>query len=104
MCSETVGQVLDGLHSGITALLDDVGRPEAPGQRLAVGVPAHGNDPFRTQLPSGQHTEQTDCAVADDGDGPAWPCLGGHRCEPARAEHVGGCEQRRDQVVVGLLR
>ena len=45
---------------------------------------------------------QADRAVADDGDGLARAGLGGDGGEPAGAQHVGGGQQRRDQVGVGL--
>ena len=43
-----------------------------------------------------------DRAVADDRDRLAGPGLGGDGGEPAGAEHVGGGQQRGDQVGVGL--
>ena len=47
---------------------------------------------------------QADRAVTDDRDGLAGAGLGGDGGEPAGAEHVGGGQQRRDQVGVGLPR
>ena len=51
----------------------------------------------------GQHGEQPDRAVADDGDGLAGPDLGGDGGEPAGAQHVGGGQQARDRSSVGNL-
>ena len=56
------------------------------------------------ELPGGQHAEQPDRAVADHGDGLARAGLGGDGGEPAGAEHVGGGQQVRHQVVGGNLR
>jgi hypothetical protein len=61
-------------------------------------VAAHRNDPFGAELPRGQHAEKPDRAVADHGDGPTGPRLGGDRGEPAGAEHVGGGQQARDHA------
>jgi hypothetical protein len=47
---------------------------------------------------------QANRAVTDHSDGLARPGVGGHGTEPPRAEHVGGREQARDQVVGGDVR
>jgi hypothetical protein len=60
---------------------------------------AHGDDPLGAELAGGQHGQQPDRAVPHDRDGLVWAGLGGHRSEPARAEHIGGGQQARDQVV-----
>jgi hypothetical protein len=62
-------------------------------------VPAEGDDPLGAQLPGGQDAQQSDGAVADDSHRLARSGLGGDGGEPAGAEHVGGREQTRDQVV-----
>ena len=46
--------------------------------------------------------KQTDRAVTDDRDGLSGAGLGGVGGEPAGAQHVGGGQQRRDEVVVRL--
>ena len=83
----------------VAALGDDVGGAELQGELLARLVAAHRDDPLGAQLLGGQDAEQADRAVADDGDGLAGPHLGGDGAEPAGAQHVGGGEQARDQVV-----
>ena len=83
--------------------VDDVGGAELAGELLAGLVAAHRDDPLRAELLGGQHREQTDRAVADDGDGLARAGLGGDGAEPAGAQHVGGGQQARDQVVGGQL-
>jgi hypothetical protein len=62
-------------------------------------VAAHGDDPLGAEVPGGQDGEQSDRAVADHGDGLARAGLGGHRAEPTGAQHVGGREETRDQLV-----
>ena len=52
----------------------------------------------------GQHPEQPDRAVADHGDGLARPGLGGDSGEPTGAEHVGGGQEVRHQILGGNLR
>ena len=86
----------------VAALLDDVGRAELAGQRLPVGVATDRDDPLGAELLGGQDAEQPDRAVTDDRDGLAGAGLGGDGGEPAGAEDVGGRQQRRDQVGVGL--
>ena len=102
MRAEPAGELLDLRDAVVAAFLDDVGGAELAGERLAVGVAGHGDDPLGAQLLGGEHAEQPDRAVADDGDGLARAGLGGDGGEPAGAEHVGGGQQRRDQVGVGL--
>jgi hypothetical protein len=60
---------------------------------------AHRNDPLRAELLRGQHGEQADRAVTDYGNDLAGSRFGGHGSEPAGAQHVGGGEEARDQVV-----
>jgi hypothetical protein len=77
----------------------------APNSRACQGlpglVPAHRDDPLGAEPAGCQHGEQADGAVTDDHDGLAGAGLGGDGAEPAGAEHVGGGEQARDQVVGG---
>ena len=56
------------------------------------------------ELLRGQDPEQPDRPVADHGDGLARSGFGGDGGEPAGAEHVGGGQQVRHQIVVGNLR
>ena len=102
MRAESVGELLDPCHALVAALGHDVGRPELACKRLPVRVPAHRDDAFGAQMFRGQHTEQPDRAVADDGHGLARPHLGRHGTEPTGAEHVRGREQRRDEVGIRL--
>jgi hypothetical protein len=60
---------------------------------------AHGDDPLSPQLAGGQHGQQPHRAIPDHRHGLARPGLGGHGGEPARAEHIGGGQQAREQVV-----
>ena len=62
---------------------------------------AHHDDPRRAHLRRRENAEQADGTVAHDGDGLAWPDLGGDRAEPPGAEHVGRGEEAGDEVVVG---
>ena len=57
------------------------------------------DDPLGAELFGGEHPEQADGAVADDGDGLAWADLGGDGAEPAGAQHVGGGEEAGEEVV-----
>jgi hypothetical protein len=66
-------------------------------------VAAHGDDPFRAQVPRRQHGEEADRAVTDHRDGLARSDLGGLGAEPGGAEHVGGGEETRDQVCRGQV-
>jgi hypothetical protein len=61
-------------------------------------VAAHGDDPFGTEVPGGEHAEQTHNAVADDGDGLPRSDLGGDGGEPAGAQYVGCGEEAWDQI------
>ena len=101
--AEPAGEVLDPGDAVVAALGDDVGGAELPGEPLPGLVPAHGDDPLGAELLGGQHAEQADGAVTDHGDGLAGAGLGGDGGEPAGAEHVGGGQQARDQVVVGQV-
>ena len=67
--------------------------PNSRASGLPVLVAAHGDDPFGAELLGGEHAEQTDGAVTDDGDRLAGADLGGDGGEPAGAEHVGGGQQ-----------
>jgi hypothetical protein len=84
------GEVLDCRDALVATLFHNVGGTELAGQLLPVGVPRHGDDPFRTQLAGGQDAEQSDRSVADDGDGLTRSGLGGDGGEPAGAEDIGG--------------
>ena len=86
-------------HALVAALGDDVGGAEVEGQLLPGLVPAHRDDPLGAELARGEDAQQADRAVADHGDGLARAGLGGDGAEPAGAEHVGGGQQARDQVV-----
>jgi hypothetical protein len=96
---EAVRQVLDGGDAVVAPFLDDVGGAELAGQLLAGLVAAHDDDPLGAELAGGEHAEQADGAVPDDGDGLARGGLGGDGGEPAGAQHVGGGEQAGDEVV-----
>ena len=91
--AESIGELLDPGDALVAAFLDDVGGAELAGQGLPVGVAGHGDDPFGAELLGGQDAEQSDSAVADDGDGLTGADLGSNGGEPAGAEHVGGGQQ-----------
>jgi hypothetical protein len=94
-------------HGGdalVATSFDDVCRAELSGEGLAVRVTADGDDAFSSELLRGQDSEQTDGTVSDDGDAFAGAGLSGNDSEPPGAEHVGGGQQRRYQVVVGQTR
>jgi hypothetical protein len=97
-CAEPVGEVLDPGHALVAALAHDVGRPELAGESLSRFVTAHGDDLVCTELLGSEHAEEAHRAVANHGDRLAGTGFGGDRREPARAEHVGGGEEARDQV------
>jgi hypothetical protein len=96
---EPARELPDPLQVLVSTLLDDVGRTELEGELLPGHVAAHGDDPFRAEVPCGEHGEQPDCAVADHGDGLAGGGLRGDGTEPAGAEHVGGSEEAPDEVL-----
>src|SRR5215216_2193792 len=98
MRTEPVRELLDPRHPVVAALFDDVGRTVLAGQSLAWLVAAHRDDPLRAELLGGQHGEQADRAVTDDGNGPTRAGLGGDGSKPACAEHVGRREQARDEI------
>ncbi len=83
--AEAAGELLDLRDALLAALLDDVGGAELAGQRLAVRVPAEGDDAFGAELPGGEDAEQAHGAVTDDRDGLAGSGLGGDGGEPAGA-------------------
>jgi hypothetical protein len=101
---EPSGEFLDLPGSLIAAFGDDVCGAELAGQRLPVGMARHRDDALGTQLLGGQHPHQPNGAIADHGDGLAGSDLGGVGSEPAGSEHVGGGQQRRDQILVWLPR
>ena len=96
--AQPVGEVLDAGDAVVAAFFDDVGGAELAGELLAGLVAAHDDDPLGAELSGGEHTEETDGAVTDDGDGLAWADLGGDRAEPARAEHIRCGEVAGDQI------
>jgi hypothetical protein len=102
--AQPAGDFLDLRHALVAALLDDVGRAVEPGQGLPVGVPRHGDDPLRAELPGREDRHQADGAVTDDRDRLARAHLGCHGGEPAGAQHVGGGQQRGDQLRIRLPR
>jgi hypothetical protein len=67
-------------------------------------VAAHGHDPLGAELAGGQDGQQPDRAITDHRDGLVWAGLGGHGAEPAGAEHIGGGQQAREQVLRRELR
>ena len=66
----------------------------------ALFVAAHRDDSVSTHQLGGQHSEQPDGPVADDGDRLAGADFGGFGSEPAGAERVGAGQQAGDQVRV----
>src|SRR6266536_4319409 len=98
VCAEPARELLDPRHALVPSLLDYVSRAELEGELLSWLVAAHGDDPFRAEVPCGKHGEQADRAITDHGNGLAGAGLSGDGTEPAGAEHVGGGEEARDQV------
>ena len=94
----SLGQLLDPRHALVAALGDDVGGAEFAGQLLARLVPAHRDDPLGTELPCREHPSRHR-AVADDRDRLAGSARR-RRAEPTGAEHIGGGQQARDQVLL----
>src|SRR4051812_27068529 len=99
--AEAAGELREPSHSFVTALDDDVGGAVLASELLPVLVPAEDDDALRSELLGGEHAEQPDGAVADDGDGLAGTRFRGDSAEPAGAEHVRGGEQAWDEVVIG---
>ena len=102
--SDPLGQLLDAGDALVATLDDDVGRPELAGELLPRLVAAHGDDPLRPHLLRRQHRQQAHRTVADDRDGGPRPHVGRVGREPAGAQHVGGRQEARDQVVRGDAR
>src|SRR5439155_1091503 len=93
-----LGQFLDARYTVRAAFSHDVRRAEFARELLPRRVAAHRDDPLGTQLPGGEHAEQTHRAVSDDHHGLARLHIRRDGGEPARAQDVGQCEQTRDQV------
>jgi hypothetical protein len=74
---------------------------ELPREALAGLVATHRDDPLGAELFRGQDRHQPHGAVTDDRHGLARPGLGGHGAEPAGAEHVGGGQEARHQIIGG---
>ena len=100
VCAQPVGEVLHSGDTLLAAFLDDVGGPELLGECLALRVAGHRDDPFGPQLLGRQDRQEADCAVTHHRDGLARTRFRGDRPEPARAEHVGGGQQRGQHVGV----
>ena len=98
--AEPAGEFLHLCHARVAAFGDDVGRAELVSELLAGLVPAHRDDPLGAQLPGREHGEQADRAVTDDRDRLTGSGLGGDGSEPAGAEHIGGRQQARNQVLL----
>jgi hypothetical protein len=77
------------------------GGAELASECLAGRVPAEDDDPLGSEVLRSQHAERSNSAVADDGHRLAWRDLGRGGAEPPGAKDVGGCEQVRNQAVVG---
>ena len=63
-------------------------------------MPAQDDDPLGAEAAGGDDAAEAHGAVADDGDRPAGPDLGGEGCVMTRRHHVGEREQRRHQRVL----
>jgi hypothetical protein len=101
--AEPAGELLDRVNALLAAGFDDVGGAVLAGQALSRLVAAHGDDLLGSELPGGEHGEQPDGTVADDGDRLSGAGFGGHGSEPAGAEDIGGRQQARDQLVGGQV-
>src|SRR6266496_1651907 len=99
--TDSVGQILDASHALVAALGHDVGRAELAGELLPRLVTAHRDDSFGAHLLGGEHTEEADRPVSDDGDRHAGFYIRRLGGEPACAEDVGGRQQARNHVLRG---
>src|SRR5438270_9672703 len=63
--TDALGQILDARNTLIASLSHDVGSTELTGELLARRVTAHCDDPLRTHLSCGKHSQKTDCAITD---------------------------------------
>src|SRR6266700_5183422 len=77
VCAEPARELLDPRYALVPSLLDDVGGAELEGELLSWRVAAHGDDPFRAEVPCGQDSEQADCTITDHDNGLAGGGLGG---------------------------
>ena len=98
--AQPIGEVLHAGDTLLTTFLDDVGGSELLGQFLALRVAGHRDDPLGPQFPGREDGQETDRAVTHDRDGPARSGLRGDGPEPARAEYVGGGQQRGQHIGV----
>src|SRR5207249_1653632 len=71
--ANALGHFLDARYTVRAAFSHDVRRAEFARELLPRRVAAHRDDPLGTQLPGGEHAEQTHRAVSDDHHGLARP-------------------------------
>jgi hypothetical protein len=102
--AHSVGHISDASNTLLPTLGHNVGRAELESKLLPRYVPAHHNDSFCAPLPGGEHSEQSDRAVADHCDRRSRLHIRGIGSEPARAHHIGERQQTRDQVFCGKIR
>src|SRR6266566_7760652 len=98
--TDSLRHLFDAGYALVAALRHDVGCPEVAGELLSRSMPAHSDDPLGSHLLCRQDAEQTDRAIADDGDGRAWLHVRRIGGEPAGAHDI----RQRQQAGYELLR
>jgi AcrR family transcriptional regulator len=93
-------QLAHALDRLLTALADDVRRPELLRERDPVRMPPEQDDLFGAETLRRDHPAEADSAVSDDGNGLARCDSGRKRAVLARPHHVREGEKRRHQRVV----
>ena len=93
-------QFADLCDAVVPAFGDDVRGPELAGDRLAVGVAGHRDDPLGAQALGRQDAAEPDGAVADHHDGPAGAGLARERGVVAGGHDVGERQQAGAQRFV----
>src|SRR5882724_7101953 len=86
--ADALGQILDAGYPLVAALGHNVGRAKLAGDFLPRCVTAHDNDSLRAHLLRGEHSQEADCAITDDGDCLTRFDIGGDGSKPASAENI----------------
>jgi hypothetical protein len=104
MRAQAAGKFLDLLHAFVAAFLHDVRGTELAGKSLPVGVAGHGDDTLSAHVLGCQDAQESHGAITHHRNSLAGSHFRGLGGEPARAQHIGGREQRGDLVSVGDAR
>src|SRR5271157_595704 len=102
--TDAFGQFFDASYAVIPTFVHDVRRSKLFRELLSGLVSAHRNDPLRSHLLRGKHTEQAYGPIANDDDGRARLYIRRVSREPAGSEHIRGCKKAGNEIVRGKLR